>query len=155
MRVARGFDRRRVLALVAGLLATCAVVVAAQTRAAESTERVATAQITRCGYIHASVPYSRKGSRYEWGVYTVGKSTCGRARTVLSAVMHLRGTAHNGSDNADSYLSYQGWRCDFGQMGSQACWTPARRPYQAQALALNCDDHPDGGCPVTIPRDYL
>lgn len=69
--------------------------------------------------------------------------------------MHLRGRTHAGSDNANSYFSYQRWRCDFGQMGSQACWRPAHAPYGAQAIALNCDDHPDGGCPVTIPRNYF
>jgi hypothetical protein len=68
--------------------------------------------------------------------------------------MHLRGSAHVGSDNANSYFSYQGWRCDFGQMGEQACWTPASRPYRAQAFAINCDN-PDGGCPAQVPRKYF
>jgi len=69
--------------------------------------------------------------------------------------MHLRASAHVGKDNADSYFSYHGWRCAFGQMGNQPCWLPATHPYRAAATALNCDDHPDGGCPARIPHDYL
>jgi hypothetical protein len=75
--------------------------------------------------------------------------------TVLSAVMHLRTAAHVGSDNANSYFSYRGWRCSFGQMGDQPCWLPVTRPYRAAAIALNCADQPDGGCPGRIPHNYL
>lgn len=69
--------------------------------------------------------------------------------------MHLRASAHFGSAQADSYFSYREWRCPFGQMGSQLCDLPATRPYRAQALALNCDDAADDGCPVRAPREYL
>jgi hypothetical protein len=69
--------------------------------------------------------------------------------------MHLRASAHVGTDNADSYFSYRGWMCAFGQMGDQPCWLPATHPYRASAIALNCDDRPDGGCPARIPHAYL
>lgn len=119
------------------------------------TARTAQPRVTRCGFIHASVPYSRRGNRNRWGVYVAGRASCATSKAVLSAVMHLRASAHVGKDNADSYFSYHGWRCAFGQMGNQPCWLPATHPYRAAATALNCDDHPDGGCPARIPHDYL
>jgi hypothetical protein len=112
-------------------------------------------RVERCGYLRASVPYSHNGNRDRWGVYALGAATCRRAGLILSGVMHLRGSTHLGRDDAHSYFSYQGWRCDFGDMGTQACWTPSARPFRAQGLALNCDDQPDGGCPRAIPRAYF
>ena len=122
---------------------------------AQASVQRSSSQVQRCGYTRASIPYSRGGNRDRWGVYALGASTCTRARSILSGVMHLRGSTHVGRDDAHSYFSYQGWRCDFGDMGVQACWTPSSRPYRAQGLALNCDDHPDGGCPRQIPRAYF
>jgi hypothetical protein len=107
-----------------------------------------------CGFVHASVPYSRHGHHDRWRVYVRGNASCASARGVLNAVMHLRATAHNGTSNADSYFTYRGWTCDFGQMGSQSCWRPKRRPYRASALALDCATA-GGGCPARLPGSYL
>jgi len=116
--------------------------------------RAAAAQVGRCGVVHASVPYSRHGNRYRWGVYVTGAKSCRQARSTLSAVMHLRAAQHVGLDNASSYFLYHGWRCDFGQMGAEACWSPAKRPYRARALALSCSKRlGSGGCPADVPRD--
>lgn len=117
--------------------------------------QTATSRVNRCGFIHASIPYSRQGNQDRWGVYTAGRTSCAGSKTVLSAVMHLRAATHVGSDTADSYFSYHSWRCSFGQMGAQPCWLPATRPYRAAAIALNCADHSDGGCPAQIPHSYL
>lgn len=115
-----------------------------------------TSRVARCGSVRASVPYSRHGHRYRWGVYVDGSASCRRAELTLDAVMHLHAAQHIGSDNADSYFTYRGWRCDFGQMGFQSCWTPSRRPYRAEALALACDKRlSTSGCPASVPRDYL
>jgi len=116
--------------------------------------RAASSPVSRCGFLRASVPYSHHGSRYRWGVYVTGSASCRSAERTLNAVMHLGAKAHNGSSSANSYFTYRAWRCDFGQMGSQNCWTPSRRPYRAQALALTCDKRLNsGGCPATVSRD--
>lgn len=121
-----------------------------------SPSHAASTPVSRCGFLRASVPYSHHGSRYRWGVYVTGSASCQSAQRTLNAVMHLRAKAHNGSDNANSYFTYREWRCDFGQMGAQNCWTPSRRPYRAQALAVTCDKHlSSGGCPATVSRDYF
>jgi hypothetical protein len=109
---------------------------------------------TQCGFVHASVPYSHRGHHDRWRVYAQGNASCAAARGVLSAVLHLNAAAHYGSDNANSYFTYRGWTCDFGQMGFQSCWRPRHRPYQAGALALDCVTA-SGGCPARIPNDYL
>jgi hypothetical protein len=110
--------------------------------------------IRTCGFIRASVPYSHAGHHYRWRVYVRGAASCASVSTALNAVTHLRAKAHVGNDTADSYFTFGRWRCDFGQMGAQACWQPARKPYRSQGLALNCSTA-DGGCPVHIADDYL
>lgn len=138
------------------LLPTVAAVWATTVTADASAAHNATASVGRCGELHASVPYSRHGNRYRWGVYVIGSQACHPARLTLNAVMHLRAAQHVGTDNANSYFTFHGWRCDFGQMGAQACWTPSTRPYRVQALALACDKGvSSSGCPARIPRDYL
>lgn len=119
-----------------------------------SAGHAASATVSRCGFLRASVPYSRHGNRHRWGVYVIGSASCRSAERTLNAVMHLGATAHNGSSSADSYFTFRRWRCDFGQMGSQNCWTPSRRPYRAQALALTCDKRLNaGGCPAAVSRE--
>lgn len=71
-----------------------------------------------------------------------------------NVVLHLDATAHYGSDNADSYVTYRGRTGDFGQMGSQSWSRPRHRPYSAGAVALDCATA-SGGCPSRIPSDYL
>jgi hypothetical protein len=107
----------------------------------------------QCGFVHASVPYSRHGNHDRWRVYVRGSASCASAKGVLNAVMHLRATAHNGTTNVNSYFTYKGWTCDFGQMGSQSCWRPKHRPYRASAVALDCAS--TGGCPARLPGSYF
>jgi hypothetical protein len=144
-----------------GLCLTMALVAIAATAvwvipvtAEASAGHAASAPVHRCGFLRASVPYSHHGNRHRWGVYVTGSASCRSAQRTLNAVMHLGATAHNGSSSADSYFTYRDWRCDFGQMGAQNCWTPSRRPYRAQALALTCDKRLNsGGCPATVSRE--
>ena len=145
----------RVLARVLVTLCTVACLAPASLAAGAPTGQMSALRVNRCGFIHASVPYSRHGNRDRWGVYVSARTTCAAAKTVLSAVMHLRASAHEGSGNANSYFSYDGWRCAFGQMGDQPCWQPVTHPYRAAAIARNCADQPDGGCPVRIPHNDL
>ena len=121
---------------------------------ASSAPEAGAAGNTQCGFVHASVPYSHHGHHDRWRIYVRGHASCATARGVLNAVLHLQATAHNGSDNANSYFSYQGWTCDFGQMGFQSCWRPRHRPFRAGALALDCATA-SGGCPARIPSDRL
>jgi hypothetical protein len=108
----------------------------------------------RCGLLHASTPYSRHGHREPWRVYIAGATTCKKAERTLNAVLHLEAKAHNGTDEADSFFTYKGWTCPFGNMGSQLCDLPAHAPFRAVALALNCDV-PVGGCPKRPPAALL
>ena len=64
--------------------------------------------------------------------------------------MHLHARLHVGADDATSWFTDGAWRCDLGHMGEQSCWTPAHRPYRAQALALDCAVT----CPARLPSDY-
>jgi hypothetical protein len=114
----------------------------------------ASTAVRPCGFIHASVPYSHTGRRYRWRTYVRGSASCQSATAVLNAVTHLHARAHVGSDDANSYFSFQGWRCSFGLMGGQPCWQPAHRPYRSAALALNCSIA-SSGCPADVPADYL
>ena len=108
----------------------------------------------RCGLLHASTPYSRHGHREPWRVYIAGATTCKQAERTLNAVLHLEGKAHNGSAEADSFFTYKGWTCPFGNMGSQLCDLPAHAPFTSRALALNCDVVV-GGCPKRPPAALL
>jgi hypothetical protein len=110
------------------------------------------AAVTRCGVIHASVPYSHHGNHDTWRVYVKGAASCSSAIKALNAVMHLNGKQHAGSSNADSYVTSGTWTCDFGQMGSQDCVEPAHTPYKAAAVALDCSLV---ACPVRLPRDQI
>jgi hypothetical protein len=69
-------------------------------------------------------------------------------------VITHKAAAHVGSDDADSYSSYDGWKCPFGNMGNQYCSLPAAPPYQSSALAIDCGIA-EGGCPAHIPRSDL
>jgi hypothetical protein len=112
------------------------------------------APATQCGFVRASVPYTRHGHHDRWRVYVAGHASCASAKSVLDAVLHLDATAHNGSSNADSYSTYRNWICDFGQMGSQNCWQPHHRPYSAGALAVDCATA-SGGCPARVARSEV
>jgi hypothetical protein len=105
-----------------------------------------------CGYVHASVPYSRHGTADRWRVYAAGATSCHSAEEALSAVMHLRGTVHEGRDEAHSYMTYGDWHCPFGHMGYQQCEIPSRAPFQAEALAVECAEN---GCPSRRPPSYF
>jgi len=108
----------------------------------------------RCGLLHASTPYSRHGHHEPWRVYTAGATSCRTAERTLNAVLHLEAKAHSGSDEANSFFTYRGWTCPFGNMGTQLCDLPAHAPFKARALALNCDVV-DGGCPKRPPAALL
>ena len=107
-----------------------------------------------CGFIRASVPYSRHGDHDKWRVYITGATSCATAQKTLDVVMHLQAKEHLGAAEADSFFTYKGWTCPFGNMGSQLCDMPARRPAKAQALALDCTVVA-GGCPRRTPLGYF
>ncbi len=111
-----------------------------------------TTTVTTCGYIHATVPYTRLGSSERWRVYVAGASSCASATKVLDAVMHLQGRPHVGSSEVNSYFTDGGWLCPFGNMGTQICELPAQLPahppVRAHALALDCAVR---GCPARVP----
>jgi hypothetical protein len=105
-----------------------------------------------CRFVHASIPYSAHGRAHSWRVYVAGATSCRTAEDTLNAVMHLRAAVHEGRDEAHSYFTYRGWICPFGRMGYQACNQPSRRPYRAQALAVECAEN---GCPSRRPPTYF
>jgi hypothetical protein len=107
-----------------------------------------------CGFVRASVPYSRNGSASRWRVYASGATTCGTAQSTLDAVMHLRASQHPGPDEADSFSAYRGWICPFGQMGVQLCSLPGDSPSRprASALAVQCSTN---RCPSARPPAYF
>ena len=70
----------------------------------------------QCGFVRASVPYSHHGHHDRWRIYVKGATSCASARDALNAVLHLNATPHYGTDNANSYFTFRGWTCDFGQM---------------------------------------
>lgn len=107
-------------------------------------------RVSDCGFVRASVPYTRHGKQHRWRVYKTGSAPCPQAVRVLNTVMHLGGSQHVGTSQNTSYITYGAWRCDFGQMGEEFCWTPAYRPYRARALALDCTVT---GCPAVLPPD--
>jgi hypothetical protein len=108
----------------------------------------------RCGLLHASTPYSRHGHREPWRVYIAGATSCKTAEETLNAVLHMEAKTHSGSSEADSFFTYKGWTCPFGNMGSQLCDIPSHAPFKALALALNCDVVA-GGCPKRPPAALL
>jgi hypothetical protein len=105
-----------------------------------------------CGYIRASVPYSRHGNAEGWRVYVAGVTTCRVGEQALSAVMHLRAARHVGRDEAHTYSVFGNWRCPAGHMGFQYCNIPASAPFRARALAVECAEN---GCPSRRPPIYL
>jgi len=107
-----------------------------------------------CGFIRASVPYSHSGHRDKWRVYITGATSCVTAQQTLDAVMHLGGKQHVGASEADSFFTYRGWSCPFGNMGSQLCDLPAPGRVKARALALDCAVVP-GKCPSRAPRGFF
>lgn len=108
--------------------------------------------VTTCGYIHATVPYTRQGSAERWRVYVAGASSCASTTKILDAVMHLQARPHFGRSEVNSYFTYDGWLCPFGNMGSQTCelptQLPAHPPIRAHAIALDCTVR---GCPAHMP----
>jgi hypothetical protein len=138
--------RRSYLVVTAAALLTCALLAPAWSAASGVLS-------TRCAFVRASVPYSHHGHHDRWGIYRKGATSCAAAKRALNAVMHLDAAVHNGTNNANSYFTYRGWTCDFGQMGAQSCWRPRHRPYTASALALDCTT--PYGCPIRIPSANL
>jgi hypothetical protein len=116
------------------------------------------ASVASCGFIHASVPYTRHGTAERWRVYVRGASSCATAVKVLEDVMHLRARPHVGRSEADSYFSDDRWFCPFGNMGLQSCELPTRlpmhAPIRAHALALDCSTA-GRGCPAHVPSRDL
>ncbi len=105
-----------------------------------------------CGFVTASVPYARHGNAQRWRVYVSGASSCRTAEATLTAVMHLDAAQHDGRSEASSYFTVGVWRCPFGDMGFQACEQPARTPYRAQALAVECSLN---ACPSSRLPSYF
>jgi hypothetical protein len=105
-----------------------------------------------CGSIRASVPYARHGNAQRWRVYVSGNASCRSAEAALVAVMHLQAAQHVGRSEVDSYFTAGSWRCAFGNMGFQTCVLPARAPYRAQALAVECSLN---ACPSSRPPSYF
>jgi hypothetical protein len=105
-----------------------------------------------CGFVTASVPYARRGNANRWRVYVSVASSCHAAEATLTAVMHLDAAQHDGRSEADSYFTFGSWRCPFGDMGVQTCEQPARAPYRARALAVECSIN---ACPSTRPPSYF
>jgi hypothetical protein len=131
--------RRALMLLGSGLI----VLILAQTASA-SDGRV-------CGFVRASVPYARHGNAKRWRVYVSGPATCGSAEAALTAVMHLQAAQHQGSSEASSYFTVDGWRCPFGNMGFQTCERPTHAP-RAEALAVECSIN---ACPSGRPPSYF
>jgi hypothetical protein len=110
--------------------------------------------VQTCGVFHANA----LGRHQAWRAYKTGAVTCGAATAVLDAVLHNRGYRHIGSDWADSYILYHGWKCLLQQMGDQLCWRPPHGSYESLAhaaagiTAQDCGD-PDHGCPPELPKD--
>lgn len=116
---------------------------------------VAAAKGRVCGFLHASVPYSRHGSRDRWRVYVAGDASCAAAEQALDAVMHLRARLHQGKDEASTYSTYRSWSCPAGDMGIQNCLEPHRSPpYSAQTVAVDCRINPHE-CPSTRPPSWF
>ncbi len=92
-----------------------------------------------CGLIYARVPSSADphGGK-PWRVYVSGMASCHTAERTLNAVMHLHGTNHFNGYESNSYVTYRGWTCPYGQMGSQVCFLGSTRRPRARALARNC-----------------
>ncbi len=116
------------------------------------------ASVPGCGYLRASVPYSSDGHADRWRVYVRGAASCAAAVKVLDAIMHLRGTLHQGMTEAGAYFTDSGWLCPVGQMGMQSCELPTRLPahppIRARALAINCATA-GSGCPAELPSSDL
>jgi hypothetical protein len=85
-----------------------------------------------------------------WRGYGSG-TNCGAATAVLIAVLHGQGQIHNGSDQADSYIIYHGWKCAFEGMGSQLCWRPVGSYSHATAQIVAIDCNNVNGCPAKFP----
>jgi hypothetical protein len=132
---------RRAIALLGSALT---VLVLAQTASA-SGGRV-------CGFVTASIPYAHHGNAERWRVYVSGAASCHAAEATLATVMHLNAAQHNGRSEASSYFTVGSWRCPFGDMGVQTCVQPARAPYRAQALAVECSSN---ACPSSRPPSYF
>jgi len=132
---------RTKLALLALVLLSLAAVPAASA----ASDRV-------CGFIRASVPYTRHGKAGHWRVYVAGATSCRAAEQALGAVMHLGGAVHEGRDEARSFITFGAWHCPFGNMGFQTCNIPSHAPYRARALAVECARN---GCPSRRPPSYF
>jgi hypothetical protein len=142
--------RARVALLACVLLAGASL--SALPAAGAAGRAASTPSVTTCGYIHATVPYTRQGSSERWRVYVAGASSCASAAKVLNAVMHLQARPHVGSSEVNSYFTDGGWLCPFGNMGAQTCELPTRLPahppVRAHAIALDCAVR---GCPAHLP----
>jgi len=105
-----------------------------------------------CGFLHARVPYSTRAGGPAWRVYVRGQISCGAGTEALAAIMHRRGHNHGNGSEANSYFTYRGWTCPYGQMGSQFCFMGSARKPRARALALRCSEVQ---CPSAAPPAYL
>lgn len=118
--------------LVLTLTLTCLAITSVSTNASED---------RTCGLIHIGDS--------SWHIYTAG-ATCQVGASALSGVLHHKGSAHWGADNAHSYISYGPWTCPIGKMGIQRCWVGE---YSAHAVAAAVDCKiPGMRCP---PSDGL
>ncbi len=104
-----------------------------------------------CGHLHAVVPYSTTGGGPAWRVYVRGDASCGAASGTLNAVMHLHAKNHDNGSESNSYFTYSGWTCPYGQMGSQVCFLGSPSHPRARALALRCSEVP---CPARRAPDF-
>jgi hypothetical protein len=105
-----------------------------------------------CGFIRASIPYSRHGNAEGWRVYVAGATTCRAGGEALNAVMHMRAAIHMAPTDAHIYSIFGDWRCPAGRVGFQYCNIPASTPFRARALAVDCAEN---GCPSRRPPFYL
>lgn len=115
--------------------AACVCVAAALASSAHAVPR---SQV--CGFVHARVPYSRATGGPTWRIYVRGEASCPAATRALDAVMHLRGVNHSNGFESNSYFTYGGWTCPYGQMGLQLCFLGSSGHERAKALARRCSE---------------
>ncbi len=145
MRLVLAPAARLAVAMLA-ILAVVAVVAASAPAGAGATAASGAGRV--CGLLHARVPYATAGGGPVWRVYSHGNVSCRNAAAVLDAVMHLHGEDHFHGFESNSYFTYRGWTCPYGQMGSQVCFLGPTSHPRAEIWALRCSENP---CPTDRP----